>query len=108
MLTRDHDINLYSPDGRHLKVIAYPWMFEGERIMADYSKCESLQFDNEVSTDREVIDFLLELAEEDYLGEEFDWWYGGTDILMFDSAPAILRAWAKSLPEYEVKESVIM
>jgi hypothetical protein len=124
MLTNEHDVNIYAPNDDEVKLIAYQWvMYEADEVNrlihpdADWTAGRGEEIEPHltltVKDNLPAIRYLFSILEDDetlarildenhkWTLEEYDSWHGTWDDFAGDNAPAIIREWALSLPEYE-------
>ena len=120
MQTKEYDINIYVIDNI-VKVLCYEMKTDDKGIfVSTVTEKDPIRLEIPIDTTnvhlQEILGFLLD--KEDYwdVPHEFldagydwmEWWeehdeWTGMDALLSDSAPKLLRDWAKALPTYHAE-----
>ena len=121
MLTNEHDVNIYAPSNDVVKLIAYQWVMYDNDVEnlslhpdAKWTAGRGEEIENHltltVKDNLAEIRYLFSILEDDntlawidndWALEEYDSWHGVWDDFAGENAPAVIRDWALTLPEYE-------
>ena len=98
-----YDFNLWAPEDNLLTLSAYEFEYNSEGDLAtNTSKWITLELPVNPEN-METIKWLLDLfyGDKDYgVYQDMDAWDGDARNFTHESAPAVIREWAKNLPEY--------
>ena len=98
-----YDFNLWAPEDNLLTLSAYEFEYNSEGdLSTNHSKWITLELPVNPEN-METIKWLLDLfyGDKDYgVYQDMDAWDGDARNFTHESAPAVIREWAKNLPEY--------